>query len=617
MAWQEGYHCLKEGFFPDTNKSISEIEGDISSREAQINFAKYCYANPRFTTQLLMGIDLYPFQDAMIRAMFQKDFFLGICGRGLGKSTIASVFIPLYAIFNPGITIGVTSATFRQSRAIFEKIEAMAFSEKGKYLRQCIKGKPNHKSDAWEMYIGSSKIVALPLGAGDKIRGYRFNLLVIDELLLLSEKVINEVLMPFMAIQADARERQKVREQEDELILAGLMNPEDRTVFPNNKLIGLTSASYEFEYLFSLYQDYKSRIFDKNEEKVSHAIMQLSCEMAPPGLYDESNVLNAKKTFSAAQFDREYMARFTGDSSGFYSARKMQEVTIPDGSDPTVKIIGDPSKSYILSIDPNYDSSESSDHFAMTILEVDEREESGYFVHGYAVAACSINERMDYIRYIFNNFNIVYLIVDKAGGEKFVKDINDLNVLPFRLEFFEAEFETFNEEELFEARQSYSNGAKVKKIVHSQYFSSQWIRLANETLAGDIDGKRIWFASPLDPEKYNIEDIPIKDLKFSETEKYGGRREDLVLKKIDFIDHQTSIIKLTKNQCALIEVSTTANGTQRFDLPANLQKQTGPTKTRKDSYSSLLLANWGLKCYFAILKTPEKKKSTFKPKFLV
>ncbi|WP_222621500.1 hypothetical protein, partial [Bacillus pumilus] len=78
-----------------------------------------------------------------------------------------------------------------------------------------------------------------------------------------------------------------------------------------------------------------------------------------------------------------------------------------------------------------------------------------------------------------------------------------------------------------------------------------------------------------------------------------------------FIDHQTTLIKLTKNQCSLIEVSTNANGSQRFDLPANLQKQTGPTKTRKDSYSALVLGNWGLRCYFSLLKMPQKQKKSF------
>jgi ABC-type oligopeptide transport system ATPase subunit len=615
MAWDEGFHCLKGRQLQDTNAKLAEIEGDLTTEQAQIAFARFCYANPAFTVNLLMGMDIYPFQDIMIRAMMQKDHFLGICGRGLGKSTIASVFIPLYAIFNPGVTIGVTSATFRQARSLFEKIEMVIQSPKGKYLKQCVKGKIGHRSDAWEMTIGQSKIVAIPL-SGDKIRGYRFNLLIIDELLLLSEKVINEVLLPFMAIQIDPRERQKVRDAEAELIAAGLMEAEDATVFPNNKLIGLTSASYEFEYLYEMYKNYKDAIFDKDAENVSHAVMQLSCEMAPPGLYDESNVDNARKTYSRAQFDREYMAQFTGDSSGYYSAKKLSEITLQEGDRPTIQIKGDPSKNYLLAMDPNYDSSEGSDHFAMCVMQIDSENQTGCVVHSYAVAACSLSERMEYVKYLFANFNIVYVIVDKAGGEKFIKDINDLEVLSFKLDFFEADFEEFTAEELFEIRKSYDSGGRVKKIVHSQYFAPQWIRFANETLSGAIDGQRIWFGAPVDEEKVSFDGIDISKIKFSETETYGGRPEELKTKKIDFVDHQTTLIKLTKNQCALIEVSTTATGMQRFDLPANLQKQTGPNKTRKDSYSALVLANWGLHCFFALLKTPEKKKSSFKPKFI-
>lgn len=613
--WDEGFHCKKELYLEDTNVKLAAIEGDIQTKEAQIAFARFCYANPAFTANLLIGMDIYPFQDIMLRAMMQKDYFLGVCGRGLGKSTIAAVFIIIYAIFNPGSTIGITSQTFRQARAIFEKIETLSTLSKGKYLKQCMPEKIGHRSDAWEMKIGSTKVVAIPL-SGDKIRGYRFNLLIIDELLLLSEKVINEVLLPFMAIQIDPRERQKTREAEAALIELGLMKEEERTIFPNNKLIGLTSASYEFEYLYEMFKNYKALIYDQEASNVSHAIMQLSCDMAPIGLYDENNVEQARANYSKAQFDREYMARFTGDSSGFYSAKKLYEISLAKGQSPCVKIKGDSAKSYLLAIDPNYDSSEGSDHFAMTIFEIDEFAQEGYMVHGYAVAACSLSERMDYISYLFGNFNIVYVIVDKAGGEKFIKDINDLNILPFSLEFFEADFETFEAEELAIARASYNNGSKIKKIVHSQYFSPQWIRFANETLSGAIDGKRIWFAAPVEAESVNFDGIDISKLKFTETETYGNKKEDLAMKRIDFVDNQSFVIKQTKNQCATVEVTTTASGMQRFDLPSNLQKQTGPNKARKDSYSALVLANWGLQCFFAMLKSPQKKKSTFKARFI-
>jgi hypothetical protein len=83
--WTEGYHCKPDSKFPRTNERLKKIEGTITTKEAQVAFAQFCQANPSFTAQLLLGMDLYPFQDLFIRAMFQKDFFLGICARGLGK----------------------------------------------------------------------------------------------------------------------------------------------------------------------------------------------------------------------------------------------------------------------------------------------------------------------------------------------------------------------------------------------------------------------------------------------------------------------------------------------------------------------------------------------------
>jgi len=911
--WTPGYHCRTDKFI-DTNTKLSEIEGDITTKEAQVAFAKFCCANPHWAAKILMGIDLYPIQDVMIRAMMQKDFFLGVCGRGFGKSTIAGVFLPLYAIFNPGVKIGITSQTFRQSRNIFEKIEEAIASPKGKFLKQCLNGPPKHNNDAWSMKFGTSEIVALPLGcvtgntlirtsnglkrisalepemhtyeygvtykpwkrglcwanideqvdtldgvsrctnvlykreeeclelvlrggfglqgskkhkvlvyskdgehlwkelsritlkdyvaidvrerfskqpefnltseigykygcqqvfskatderilncsenfgrgffagifesageyssngygnkpcisvamksediakdvqiaclsygfvikrmknklfitkfklrsflekfptvkknlksilpdiptpsygaissseaekydkgfmfckiiskkklgkvpvydlrvpaynnyisngfvshnSGDKIRGYRFNLLVIDELLLLSEKVINEVLMPFMAIQANPRERQKIRDEETAMINAGVMTEDERTVFSSNKLIGLTSASYQFEYLYKMFQDYKDQICDKEAKNVSHAVMQLSCEIAPIGLYDEKNIEMAKKTFSQSQYDREYMAHFTGDSSGFFSAKSLHAVSLEKGEFPTVLVKGDRVKDYILAIDPNYDSSETSDDFAMCLVELDHDARTAVMVHGYALASCTLQERMGYVKYLFDNFNIIYMIVDRAAGAKFIKDINDLEVLDFKLGIFEADFDTFSEEELFEARKSYSNDTKVKNIVHAQNFSAQWIRYANETLQGAIENRTIMFGSPVDAEEISVDSLApiIKELKFDDTE-YKNDRDSLKMKLGDFVDRQAIIIGKTKRQCALIEASS-GGGAMKFDLPQSLKKQTGPDKARKDSYSALLLANWGKECYFNMMSAPVKKKNRILPRFLV
>ena len=86
---------------------------------------------------------------------------------------------------------------------------------------------------------------------------------------------------------------------------------------------------------------------------------------------------------------------------------------------------------------------------------------------------------------------------------------------------------------------------------------------------------------------------------------------------IEFIEHQSDMLELTKVECALIQITTTAQGTQTFDLPPNLKRQSGPDKARKDSYSALVLGNWMVKVYFDMLRIkPNEVQATFTPVFI-
>ena len=69
---------------------------------------------------------------------------------------------------------------------------------------------------------------------------------------------------------------------------------------------------------------------------------------------------------------------------------------------------------------------------------------------------------------------------------------------------------------------------------------------------------------------------------------------------LEFVETQDALIYQTKKQCALVEVKSTAKGTQTFDLPLHLKKSTSAHKARKDNYTTLMLGCWGIKCYYDI-----------------
>jgi hypothetical protein len=67
----------------------------------------------------------------------------------------------------------------------------------------------------------------------------------------------------------------------------------------------------------------------------------------------------------------------------------------------------------------------------------------------------------------------------------------------------------------------------------------------------------------------------------------------------------------------LVQITTSLQGTQSFDLPPNLRRQKGADKARKDSYSALVLANWMMNVFYD-METHEgaAPQSTFTPMFI-
>lgn len=618
MSWEAGNQKLNKKF-KNINQEILDTKGFIDEKKAKILLYKFLKENPSFSSELITGVSLFPFQHMAIKAMMETDYFLGIWSRGMSKSFSTAIFAILDAILNQGVHIGIISKSFRQSKMIFRKIEEISRSPKAGFLSQCI-NRISKTNDEWVIEIGRSKITALPLGDGEKLRGFRFQRMIIDELLLMPEKILNEVILPFLSVVENPTERQKLYDLETTLIQQGKMSEEERYRWPNNKIIGLSSASYKFEYLYKLYQQYESLIFNNAEKDNAHrVIMHFSYDCAPDQLYDQNLINQAKATMSQSQFDREFGAVFTDDSSGYFKVSKMALCTIPDGEGQSVEVVGDPTAQYILAFDPSWSESEGSDDFSMQLLKINPEKRNGTVVHSYALSGTNLKKHIEYMHYLLTHFNVVSIVGDYNGGVQFINSCNESEIFKkagIKLDMFDADFDNPQEYDkaLRDARNQYN--VSTRRIVHLRKPSSAWIRYANESLQAAFDHKRIWFAGAAMDEAYNkqrLANIPIQTLKFSrhDDEKESGARQ------IDFIEQLKDNIELIKVQCALIQVNTSAQGTQSFDLPMNLKKQRGADKARKDSYSTLVLGNWMMQTYFDMINLQEQNiQATFVPMFI-
>jgi len=527
----------------------------------------------------------------------------------------SAMYCILQTIFFPGSNILIAGPTFRTARFIFNHIEKICDSQDAKLLFQAM-GVKSKRNDEFRWKINEGEIVAIPLN-GEKIRGFRANILVIDEFLLMNEEIVEKVLMPFLVAPQDIKERQIIRAREDELIRRGVLKESERIKFENKaKMIGLSSASYTCEYLYKKYDEFVKQIYsdDMPENGAKYFVSQLAWDAIPLDRIDKSIIELAQGNESnQATFKREYGAQFIDGSDSYFSMKKMIECTIPDGETPTLLVQGSKEKKYILSIDPNFSNSPTADNFAMCLIEIDEdkineNKISGTVVHNYAKSGKDLKDHIKYFYYLWKNFNIEMIIIDYAGyqflesaneSEYFKKDNVEIKIFEFYPEKDGSELE----QQLRMARKNFNK--EIHRIAFTQYFTTDFIRKGNEHLQGCIDYKKIWFGAGIKADG-------------SAFDKAISAKVDLDLvgetDTTEFIDSQEILLKQMKYECASIEVKSTAKGTQSFDLPQIMKRDSSSTRMRRDSYTALMLGCWGLKCYFDIVKQPEEdQNSSFQP----
>jgi len=242
----------------------------------------------------------------------------------------------------------------------------------------------------------------------------------------------------------------------------------------------------------------------------------------------------------------------------------------------------------------------------MTIMELNEENKTSTVVHSYAVAGGDLKDHIAYMHYLTDSFNVVMVIIDNAGYQ-FLDSCNEndkfknkkLKFIDFNSDAEGADYEKM----LRQAKRQYNK--ELGHICFKQVFTTNFIRNANEYLQACIDHKKVWFGSRIAPNP----DAFMRE---------SNKRLPVIYPKgegiLDLIENQDNLIYQTKKQCALLEVTSTARGTQSFDLPQHLKRNTSANRARKDNYTTLMLGNWAVKCYFDMMDLGEiNVNSTFSP----
>jgi len=612
-----------------SNKKFEALNGYLDEETAKISLAEFLYNNIGIACELLLGYKLFPFQEIILREWFDHNFNYFVASRGGSKSTLAAIFCILYPIFHPNTKIVLSSNTFRSTRRILTQIEKFLNGKGAILAKQCFTDNPKgrlefaKRADEMIMQVNGGSIVALPLN--EKIRGTRADILICDEFLQIPEDIYKSVLVPFLASKNNIQEQLAIQEEENDMIASGLMTEDQRTVLESDKkILVLSSASYDFDFAYRLFREWCENIENpkKKQEKQdnrSYFALRLSYLSLPKELVEKEIADEVKSGGEGtAAFEREWMAKFSSSSDGFFNIKKLHECTVKPGDFPHVQLVGDPKSSYCLALDPSFSDSKSSDFFAMGVYLLNSDTRTITLVHSYGKPGTDLKEHIAYLHYLVSSFNIVFLIADLGGNNvNFIETCNESKLFKgsgVNLKFITGDFDEddyANQCQL--ARNSYN--LNEKRFCYRQKFNAPWLQKANEHLQTQISMGKIWFASNYE----SHEDLYTKTVNNPPAMLPGvedSSNEGNAI--IDFISNQDEFIDQTKRQIALIEPSITGNGTMQFNLPRHMRNSKKAERARKDNYTCLLLACWGAKCYWDVMYKTEESKEVewFIPRFI-
>lgn len=586
-----------------SNDKFKELDGFLTMEDARSSLGEFLYNNIGLTVEYLFNLKIYPFQEIILRSWFDHNFCMNVWGRGGSKSFLVAIFCCLYPIFFPRTRIVLASNAFRSTRRLIQQIERFINAKGADLLRECYierKGKLEfvRRADEMTLDINEGQIIAIPLN--EKVRGTRADILVVDEFLMVPEDIYKSVLMPFLTARNDIQEQLTSEELKKSLMFDEKVTEEDiNLAISTKKIIGLTSASYDFEFVYRLYLNWvektKTPILSR-----SYFVSRISYQALPESLMDKNIAEEAKSGGeNTASFQREWMAIFSSSSDGYFNIKKLHDNTIKDGDLPCVQLKGSTNAKYILAIDPSFSDSKSSDFFAIGVYLLNPDNRSITQVHSYAKTGgdAALKDHIQYLYYLISCFNVVMIIGDFGGGNfNFIKACNESNYFVERglyLDFFEGNFDDEDYmAQLKIVRNSYN--LSKKKICYTQvYQRTEWIRKANEHLKTQIECGKIHFASRLTGHDHMFKKAVDTELPIIFKDKV-----DFESNILDFIASQDDLIEQTKRQLALIEVRATSNGIMQFDLPQHLRQSKSPGRARRDLYSTLVMGSWAAKCYF-------------------
>lgn len=274
-------------------------------REANLmEWVGYWRKNPQIFVKEYLGINLFWYQKLLIYMMNKSDKFVYIAARGQGKSWLIAIYCIARCILYPGTQIVLAAGTKGQAGLIItEKIKTLY--KQYPAIRFEIGDERNIATNANKPeveFANSSKITAVP--SADQARGYRANILILDEFRLIKPNTYREILHPFLNVQRKP----------------GYSKRPEYSNLPveENKEIFISSAWYKTNWSWPIFKGHLRNMISGNGRYFAVSLpYQLSVFHK---LLSDTFVKDtqADDSYDPTSFRMEYAANFVGENNKAY-----------------------------------------------------------------------------------------------------------------------------------------------------------------------------------------------------------------------------------------------------------------------------------------------------------
>lgn len=162
-----------------------EIKEYVKCRDDPIYFIKnYIYIVN--VDKGLMHFELYPFQERLVKGLYENRFSIVKCPRQSGKSQTSLAFMLHFILFNDQKNVAILANKGATARELLGRIQ-MAYERLPKFLQQ---GVVEWNKGSIELENGSRVLAGST--SSSAIRGYSFNLIFLDEFAFIQQNMAED-----------------------------------------------------------------------------------------------------------------------------------------------------------------------------------------------------------------------------------------------------------------------------------------------------------------------------------------------------------------------------------------------------------------------------------------